>query len=179
MLLIASMAAPALANQKAWSRQFVGETALSLSLPEKLGKPIVEEVKEKDDWVAKTEEYVFSTDRLYVVISVLSPRSGTSVNDKLMQKVIGDVLIGLTEGETSKADQKSNPTKISIDKKSGFKLVADLGEGTDQYQAQVLTIADGKQMYLIIGVGFTAMENSVADLNKIIGSIRLTKNLKG
>lgn len=177
ILFIAALAAAALAalayQTQAWKRQYVGETTFSISLPGKLEEAGVTEVEDEEDWVVKSTDYAFESDRYYVLVTVFEGRKGTVANAGHLESVAKDIVSGLSEGEDGIKELGKKAGKV--DEHPTLLQAVQLVKAEDKPVFKSFLLGDGNRVFALLTVSGAA---DTAAVDKIIASARFKAGLK-
>lgn len=166
----------AYAQQEVWKRQYVGKSALSMSLPGKLESAGETKVEDKDDWVVTTDDFTFESDDFFLLISVFNGKSGTKSDDKHLAQVGKDLVMGISESEDA---VKENGKKVGkLDEKPTLIQSHVLGKGEDASLFKSFLLGDGNKVYAVMAIGYPNDPKSVAAIDKVFASIRFKSGLK-
>ena len=200
--LTVALLSSAYALQDAWKRYYVGESALSLEAPLSLGAPATEEINDADDWVAKMTDYAVESETHYLQITVFEGKSDVKANHKKLSEVIGDTIelftsdaftvkfdpsadgksgkisLAPVKGKTAKEPIKVVESKVGMtDGAPSIMLKVTLGEGREESSIQCMMIGEGNTVYAIYGVGHPTVKGSVDNVDRIMKSVRFSKDL--
>lgn len=191
------------AAQQTWSRQYVGNTALSLELPVKLGSGVEDEALDPKDWVKKTTDYVVEAETFYAQVSVFDGKDGKLADQDRLTRVIADsveeicsdaytVRLEQSEGKSilkmiPKAGAKPLPAgheykmldaSIGVtDEKPTMRATVQIKDEDSLYQMKLALIGDKNTVYMVLGICFPEDAQSVKDLDRIIKSLRYKKGV--
>lgn len=171
-----AFAGSALAAQETWKRQYVGKSALSLSLPGKLESAGETKVEDKDDWVLTTDDFSFESDDFYLLVSVFNGRPGTVADDKHLAQVAKDLVTGMSDKDE---DVKVNGFKAGkLDEKPTILQSHTIGKGEKATLFKSFLLGDGTKVYAVMAIGYPSDPKSVAAIDKAFASIRFKAGLK-
>lgn len=164
------------AVQDKWTRQFLGDSLLSLELPGKLVTGETEQVNDGKDWVKSTTEYNFENDDYFVQCSVFTGDNTTKADGPFLSKVMASVLEGVQQDGTTAVKVDSN--KEDIDKMPALRETHRVGTGKEQFLMKVALVGENNKVYAIIAVAFPDVPGSVDMADRTFKSIRFTKTIK-
>ncbi len=176
-LFIAALGAAALAavalQAQPWKRQYVGETSFSVSLPGKLEEAGITEVEDDEDWVVRSSDYAFESDRYYVLVTVFEGRKGTVANAAHLETVAKDIVSGLSEGEDSIKELGKKVGKV--DEHPTLLQAVQLIKAEDKPVFKTFLLGDSNRVFALLTVSGAT---DTADVDKIIASVRYKSGLK-
>jgi len=177
-LVVAMLIMPTIiqAYQAKWTRQFLGDSLLSLELPGKLVAGETEQVNDGKDWVKSTTEFNFENDDFFVQCSIFAGDRTTKADGPFLTKVMASVLEGVQQDGTTAVKVDSN--KEDIDKMPALVETHRVGTGKDQFLMKVALIGENNKVYAVIAVSFPDVTGSVEMGERAIKSIRFTKTVK-
>ncbi len=164
------------AFQAKWTRQYLGDSLLSIELPGKLVAGETEQVNDGKDWVKSTTEYNYENDDFFVQASIFAGDRTTKADGPFLAKVMTSVLEGVQEDGTTAV--KIDSSKDDIDKMPALVETHRVGTGEKQFIMKVALVGENNKVYAVIAVSFPDVTGSVEMGARAIKSIRFTKIVK-
>lgn len=164
------------AYQAKWTRQYLGDSLLSMELPGKLVQGETQEVNDGKDWVKSTTEFNFENDDYFVQASVFAGDNTTKADAPFLGKVMTSVMDGVKGDGTPITKVDSN--KEDLDKMPALRESYKVGSGKEEFIMKVALVGENNKVYAVIAVAFPDVNGSVEMADRTFKSIRFTKTLK-
>lgn len=165
-----------LAQTPKLTRQYVGKTAFSLQLPNKLGEASVEDVTDDQDWATKCTDYAVENDRYVMTVSVLEGKAGTKATPAFLKTVVKDVLVGLGSNKGSKVELVGT-AESKIDDKPFLKQTHKITTGEENFVVKVGLLGDGTKVFMVLGICLPEVKGASDEVDAVMKSIRYKAGL--